>query len=79
MYPGDKNGIWHLQTNVLRKYRFGDACKTGIQVDDSGSILSEADDCIYEYYLKKCFLDVCYKGFSEYNKKTPQLTLLVKL
>lgn len=50
---------------------FGDACKTGIQVDDSGSILSGADDCIYEQYLKKCFLDICCKGFFEYNKKTP--------
>lgn len=41
---------------------FGDACKTGIQVDDFGSILSGADDCVYEHYLKNCFLDVCYKG-----------------
>lgn len=40
-------------------YTFGDACKTGIQVDDSGNILSGADDYIYEHYLKKCFLDVC--------------------
>lgn len=41
---------------------FGDACKTGIQVDDSGSILSGADDCIYEQYLKKMLSGYLLQG-----------------
>lgn len=37
---------------------FGDERKTGIQVDDSGSIFSGADYYIYEHYLKK-IISVC--------------------
>lgn len=55
---------------------FGDAHKSGIEVDEPGSILIGADGCICDHYLKKCFLAVSWKNFIEFNKK-PQLTVIL--